>query len=343
MEMHHSDPFSKAFDFASGATGERFQNPLWQITEVFLGGKLRESVKKVKAFGSKIVAKAIMTKKEKDKSKATLSEFEQTEDLMSMSGSLINSLLESIGDHEMVADAALNYLTAGMVPRKHPHPLSRQTTSNIDSCLGRDTTAQALTWAFYLMMRYPIVIEKVRTEIAGLNKPNSITNPSTSSTENPIFETAKYRPNSLPYVMAVFYETLRLYPPVPFELKQCSLPTTLPDGTFLPQDSILVWATWAMNRSHLTWGPDADVFKPERWLDENGNLITKSAFEFPVFNGGPRTCLGKKMAEIVAVQTICCLLERFEFRCVDGEERVSRNSLTLPMEGGLPCFVEVRG
>lgn len=98
-----------------------------------------------------------------------------------------------------------------------------------------------------------------------------------------------------------------------------------------------------MNRSHITWGSDADAFKPERWLDENGILITKSAFEFPVFNGGPRTCLGKKMAEIVAVQTICVLVDRFEFRAEDGRERVSRNSLTLPMEGGLPCFVGVRG
>lgn len=113
MEMHHSDSFSKAFDFASGATGERFQNPLWQITEVFLGGKFRASVKKVKAFGSEIVAKAITTKKEKDDSKATLSGFNQDEDVMS--GSLVNSLLESIGDHQMIADAALNYLTAGMI------------------------------------------------------------------------------------------------------------------------------------------------------------------------------------------------------------------------------------
>lgn len=120
MEMHHSDPFSKAFDFASGATGERFQNPLWQITEVFFGGKFKESVKEVKAFGSEIVAKAIMSKKAKDESKETLSESDQNEGVMSMSGSLVNSLLESIGDHQMVADAALNYLTAGRVAPNVP-------------------------------------------------------------------------------------------------------------------------------------------------------------------------------------------------------------------------------
>ncbi|CAG8951254.1 hypothetical protein HYFRA_00008002 [Hymenoscyphus fraxineus] len=315
MEMHHSDPFSKAFDFASGATGERFQNPLWQITEIFLGGRFRDSVKKVKVFGSEIVSKAILARKQKDEFKATVSVMGKDEDIMSISGSLINSLLESIGDHQMVADAALNYLTA-----------------------GRDTTAQALTWAFYLLMRHPHTIQRLRTEITNLN--NQI--PSASSDQKPDLSTAKYSPTSIPYAMAIFYETLRLYPPVPFELKQCSQPTTLPDGTYLPKDSILVWATWAMNRSHTTWGPDADSFIPERWLDPAGNLISKSAFEFPVFNGGPRTCLGKKMAEMVAVQTICTLVDKFDFEPVDGRERVSRNSLTLPMEGGLGCFVRDR-
>ena len=38
---------------------------------------------------------------------------------------------------------------------------------------------------------------------------------------------------------------------------------------------------------------------------EDGKLITKSAYEFPVFNGGPRTCLGKKMAEYMAANGHC--------------------------------------
>lgn len=141
--------------------------------------------------------------------------------------------------------------------------------------------------------------------------------------------------------MAVFYETLRLYPPVPFEFKQCEQATTLPDGTFLPQNAVLVWCTWAMNRSRLTWGADADQFKPERWL-EDGNLVSKTAFEFPVFNGGLRTCLGKKMAENIAVQVIATLALFFAFEPVDEKERISQNSLTLPMDGGLPCNVTIQ-
>lgn len=200
--------------------------------------------------------------------------------------------------------------------------------------LGRDTTAQALTWAFYLLMRHPSVVKRTRAEIDETESKTSKGDDSKSSTA--------FLPSTLPYVMAVFYETLRLYPPVPFELKQCEQETTLPDGTYLPKTAVLVWCTWAMNRSRLTWGEDADDFVPERWLDENGNLISKTAYEYPVFNGGPRTCLGKKMAEMVAVQVIATLVKKFDFLAVDNKERISKNSLTLPMEGGLPCFVSPR-
>lgn len=80
-------------------------------------------------------------------------------------------------------------------------------------------------------------------------------------------------------------------------------------------------------------------------------LLSKSAFEFPVFNGGARSCLGKKMAEILATGVITYLVSKFEFReiidkklggCGPGNDRQSKTSLTLPMEGGLPCFVSRR-
>jgi len=144
----------------------------------------------------------------------------------------------------------------------------------------------------------------------------------------------------MPYTMAVFYESLRIFPPIPFEIRQCTgQAVTLPDGTFLPKDSVLVWCLWAMHRSKLTWGDDADEFKPERFLQSDGKLIQKSASEFPVFYGGQRTCLGKKMAEGIAVQVIPCMAWEFDFEAVGAGERRSKSSLTLPMEGGLPVFV----
>jgi hypothetical protein len=112
MDIHNTDPFSMSFDYASGKTGERFQNPLWQITEIFLGKQFRDSVAKVKAFGNVIVTNAVKSRQAKGPVGATVSSRDD-KTFDTISGSLINSLLDSINDHQVVADAALNYLSAG--------------------------------------------------------------------------------------------------------------------------------------------------------------------------------------------------------------------------------------
>ena len=160
----------------------------------------------------------------------------------------------------------------------------------------------------------------------------------------------------LPYMLAVFNEALRLYPPVPIEIKECTTATTFPDGTWLPKGAVVMWATWALGRSKKIWGDDADDFRPERWLvgEEGGGPTLKSvsSYEYPVFNAGPRLCVGKKMAELLAVYVISKLIWKYEFVEFFGKvsnaergpiERKSQNSLTLPMEGGLPCYVRQRG
>lgn len=311
MEMHADDEFSKSFDFASGETAKRFQNPLWPVTELIFGAKFRKSVKIVKDFGRRIVTNAVEDRADQ-KSRKGSPAVDGEEKLDQISGSLIQSLLDAIGNEQMVADAALTYLSA-----------------------GRDTTGQALTWTFYLLMKHPHVTSKIREEVAQLLKSQDL--PPTSENLNP----ALFTPASMPFSMAVFYEVLRLYPPIPFEIRQCQEDVALPDGTFLPESSVLVWCIWAMQRSELTWGDDADEFMPERFL-EDGKLVSRNASEFPVFYGGARTCLGRKMAEAIAVQVIPTMACSFEFVPAYEGERASQTSLTLPMEGGLPVTVKER-
>lgn len=112
MDIHDTDQFSVSFEYASGKTGERFQNPLWPITEIFFGKKFRDSVAKVKDFGSVIVRSAVQSRQTKEHQKSMLQSPSKT--FESISGSLINSLLDSIDEPQVVADAALNYLSAGI-------------------------------------------------------------------------------------------------------------------------------------------------------------------------------------------------------------------------------------
>ncbi|TQS35918.1 hypothetical protein Golomagni_03646 [Golovinomyces magnicellulatus] len=308
MEIHHSDPFSRAFDFASGATAERFRNPFWKVSEFFSSKNIREATSEVMSFGTFIVSN-VMRERESgftcDKKKDCFG---------SLCGTLIDSLIDETNDGRIIADAALSYLSA-----------------------GRETTGQALTWTLYLLLKNPAHIRIAREQIEQTLDKNGSSGLGLRCVNTPIF-----RPSNLPYIMAIFYESLRLFPPIPFEFKQCQQPTILPDFTYLPKDTIICWCTWAMNRSRLIWGEDADDFKPERWIHNNNTFKPRSVFEFPVFNGGPRICLGKKMAESLAVQTIATLILRFDFELLDHEERISKTSLTLPMKDGFPCRVKVR-
>ena len=354
MEMHADDEFSQAFNFASGVTAERFQNPLWPVTELFTGSRFRKSVATVKDFGRRIVAQAVEDRSARRPQRGQ--EDSLPNRLDQISGSLIQSLLDAIGDEDMVADAALTYLSA-----------------------GRDTTAQALTWTFYLLARHPDAAAEIRREVDSLLlRRGSLEFPSSSSSSSSSLSSL-LTPTALPYTTAVFHEALRLYPPIPFEVRQCQRDTALPDGTLLPRHSVLVWCLWAMHRSPLTWGHDADRFRPERFLrshhhhhnhnqscgsggdddddDDDGQhqrggtpapvaavalAPPRSPAEFPVFYGGARSCLGRRMAEAIAVQVVALLVWRFEFVPAFEGERRSRPSLTLPMEGGLPVRVRVR-
>jgi cytochrome P450 len=310
MEIESSSPFSQAFDYASDRVGLRFQNPLYWVTELFTGSKFRASVAEVKAFGQQIVRNARQRQSKLNVDGDPLNS-------QSAYGNLIDSLLEAFDDSSIAADAALNLLSA-----------------------GRDTTAQSLTWTFYLLMRNPAATHRLRKEVMAVFPDKAL------GRDLYKIDFAELQPAKLPYMMGVFYEALRLYPPVPFEIKQCQVNITLPDGTFLPSGSIVVWCIWAMNRSAEIWGqrgPDLQAFEPERWL-QDGKFVGKSAFEFPVFNGGPRSCLGKRMAELIAAYTMVNVVQEFDLEEVRDDnqaekERRSQNSLTLPMQDGLPCKV----
>ena len=310
MDIDSSSPFSQAFDYASDRVGLRFQNPFYRVTELFTGLKFRDSIAEVRAFGRLIVRNARQRQLDLKSAKGM-------EDSHSAYGNLIDSLLEAFNDSSIAADAALNFLSA-----------------------GRDTTAQSLTWTFYLLMRNPSSSRRLRQEVLRAFPLN------VSDNDTRKIDIAEFQPAKLPFTTAVFYEALRLCPPVPFEIKQCEIDITLPDGTFLPAGSIVIWCIWAMNRSAEIWaqqGPRLEIFEPERWL-KHGNFVGKSAFEFPVFNGGPRSCLGKRMAELMAAYVIVNMVREFQFEEVRDDEqpekeRRSQNSLTLPMQDGLPCKV----
>ena len=125
MDMQASSSFFHAFEFASSATGRRFQNPLWKFTESLFGGQLRRALAEVKEFGRSVVATAIENSSSGVERSSHFTDFHGLggEKKLNRSGdgvegSLIQYLLDGIGDASIVADAALNFLSAGKASSK---------------------------------------------------------------------------------------------------------------------------------------------------------------------------------------------------------------------------------
>uniref|UniRef100_A0A0G4GHM7 Cytochrome P450 n=1 Tax=Chromera velia CCMP2878 TaxID=1169474 RepID=A0A0G4GHM7_9ALVE len=193
---------------------------------------------------------------------------------------------------------------------------------------GKDTTGQALSWTLYELMRHPECLEKCREEIAAVKAKNDGSVP---------FDEAR---SGLPYVTAVLHEALRLHPSVPWEMKMCRKDDTWPDGTFVPAGTLTIFAPYAMGRNKKVWGEDAKEFKPERWLA----MKTLPSFSvYPVFQGGPRECLGKYMAMIEMKTALAAVLDAFVPKPTRDLSKVTYgNALTLNMDPGLFVKVERR-
>merc|ERR1719401_67821 len=101
--------------------------------------------------------------------------------------------------------------------------------------------------------------------------------------------------NRLPYLQAVCNEVLRLYPSVPTEVKMAADDDTWPDGTFVPAGCNIVYNIFSMGRDKQIWGDDAETFRPERWIEMQEPA---GPYAYPVFNAGPRECLGKRLAQV---------------------------------------------
>lgn len=156
---------------------------------------------------------------------------------------------------------------------------------------GRDSTACLMTWTFFLLVRHPKVLEKLRTEIdCECSDPASLTR-------------ADLRKMS--YLQNVLNETLRLYPSVSVNTRTAKRTTVLPTGggpdrtapVLIPKGSTVAYSVYAMHRRPDLYGMDAELFRPERW-DEDMPMRrdkTNATWGYLHFNGGPRACLGRKL------------------------------------------------
>ncbi|KAL0577377.1 hypothetical protein V5O48_004630 [Marasmius crinis-equi] len=169
---------------------------------------------------------------------------------------------------------------------------------------GRDTTAATLTFSVYFLATYPEVMRRLREEILSRVGP----------TRRPTYEDIK----EMKYLRAVINETLRLYPPVPFNtrtnIRGVLWPSPDPNDKplYIPPESETSYSVFLMHRRKDLWGPDADEFDPDRFLDDrHKTYLLPNPFIFLPFNAGPRICLGQQFAYNEVSFMLVKLLQNF--------------------------------
>ncbi|MCO5554419.1 hypothetical protein L7F22_007949 [Adiantum nelumboides] len=142
------------------------------------------------------------------------------------------------------------------------------------------------------------------------------------------------------YLQAALQEAMRLYPPVPHDTKLVVEEDVLPDGTRLCAGAQLAYHAYAMGRMESIWGEDWERFRPERWMEQQGPV---SAFKWPVFQAGPRICLGKDMAMLQMKCVAAALIQRFAMTLEEGFGKPRYQlSFTLKMQQGLRVHLHPR-
>ncbi|KAG1362338.1 Cytochrome P450 704C1 [Cocos nucifera] len=277
-DSYQGNIFSNAFDDSSELIMLRYVNVFWKIMKVLNIGSeaiLKERIKVVNDFVYKLIDKRV-------------EQFSNGRNHLVKKEDILSRLLEESKkdpqnmNYQYLRDIILNFLIA-----------------------GKDTTAGTLSWFFYMLCKNPSIQEKISQEVKQVTETNEDANFdefAKSITDESL--------NKMHYLHAALSETLRLYPAVPSDNKVCFSDDILPNGFNVRKGDIVVYQPYAMGRMEYLWGKDAEFFRPERWLDDNGIFQPESPYKFTAFQAGPRICLGKEFA-YRQMKTFAAVLVRF--------------------------------
>lgn len=188
---------------------------------------------------------------------------------------------------------------------------------------GHETTANALSWTWYLLARHPAVRRRLDDELATVLEGRP--------------PTVEDVPRLL-YTRAVFEEVLRLYPPAP-ALQRKALQQTSIGGCPVTRGSLVIIGVWNIHR-HPTFWADPDTFAPERFTGTGAALPHRLAW-MP-FGAGHRACIGNHFAMIEGPLLLASIAQRFELHLSSDHAVEPDVAVTLRPKNGLKMFVRKR-
>jgi cytochrome P450 len=188
---------------------------------------------------------------------------------------------------------------------------------------GHETTANALTWTWYLLSQNPAARKRLEEELESvlMGRPPRVED----------------LPR-LPYALAVLKESMRLYPPA-WMISRNAIEEDRLGGYRIPAGAILLVSPYVMHRHPALW-ERAESFEPERFLGEEASKLPRHAY-FP-FGAGPRQCIGKDFALQEAHLVLCRMAQSMRLDLLPGHPVVAQPMITLRPRHGMKMTVHAR-
>ena len=189
---------------------------------------------------------------------------------------------------------------------------------------GHETTANALTWTWYLLSQNPACEKRLHQEIDAVldGRP-----PASADLPN------------LRYTEMVFAEAMRLYPPA-WAIGRMSKDAVTLGGFEIAPKSICILSPFVTQRDPR-WFPEPDRFDPERWTAEARDARPKFSY-FP-FGGGSRVCIGERFAWMEGVLMIATLAQQWKLSLAPDQRVEPLPLITLRTKYGMRMKLTRRG
>ncbi len=188
---------------------------------------------------------------------------------------------------------------------------------------GHETTANALTWTWYLLSQNPECEARMHAEIDRVLEDRT-----------PGFDDFP----SLPYTEMVFAEAMRLYPPA-WGIGRAAIDSFEIGGIEVPAKALCIMSPYVMHRNPVHF-PEPERFDPDRWLPEARQSRPKFSY-FP-FGGGSRICIGERFAWLEGVLMLAGLARKWKLRLEPGHPVEILPLITLRTKYGMKMRVEAR-
>lgn len=179
---------------------------------------------------------------------------------------------------------------------------------------GHETTANMLTWAFYLLSQHPEHLQKLEQELDRvLGKGTAARAPGPGDLAQ------------LPFLDQVIQETLRLYPPAWSTGREAIQDVQIGEYHF-PKGTNFFVSMWVLHHDSRFFENPYD-FMPERWTPEFKAKLPK--YSFVPFGGGPRACIGSGFAMLEAVIILARIVSQIRLKATPGLKLTPTPQITL--------------